>query len=211
MRGLRYMIASFLVALAAFAPVYSQNKGTPGKFDFYMLDMPWGPEFCSIADVSPQCKPQGSFVVHGLWPQNNDGSYPVFCAQEPGPLNPRENLDITPDLHLLAHEWDKHGTCSARGPQRFFQMEREAFTSIDIPQVFDNIDHETTMSPAQILDLFYKANPQLPEGSLIVSCREDHFTAVEACFTKRLKPMSCLGLHSCTKPLLKIASAPPKK
>ena len=54
----------------------------------------------------------------------------------------------------------------ARGPQRFFQMEREAFTSIDIPLAFDQIDHETAMSPVQILDLFYKANPQLPEGSL---------------------------------------------
>jgi ribonuclease T2 len=211
MRELRYMIASFLVAFAAFMPLRAQNKGEPGKFDFYLLDMPWGPEFCSIADVSPQCKPQRSFVVHGLWPQNNDGSYPVFCAQEPGPLNPQENLDITPDLHLLAHEWDKHGTCSARGPQRFFQMERETFTSVDIPVAFEHIDHETTMSPVQILDLFYKANPQLPDGSLIVSCREDHFTAVEACFTKGLKPMSCLGLHSCTKPLLKIAPAPQKK
>lgn len=211
MRGLRYMVASFLVALAAFAPMYAQNKGEPGKFDFYLLDMPWGPGFCSIADVSSQCKPQRSFVVHGLWPQNNDGSYPVFCSQEPGPLNPRENLDITPDLHLLAHEWDKHGTCSARGPQRFFQMEREAFTSIKIPLPFDHIDHETTMSPTQILGLFYKANPQLPEGSLVVSCREDHFTAVEACFAKSLKQMQCLGLHSCSKSLLKIAPVPAKK
>ena len=139
-------MVAFVVALTAFTPMCAQNKGEPGKFDFYLLDMPWGPDFCSIADVSPQCKPQRSFVVHGLWPQNNDGSYPVFCSQEPGPLNPRENLDLTPDLHLLAHEWDKHGTCSAQGPQRFFQMEREAFTSIDVPLAFDHIDHETTMS-----------------------------------------------------------------
>ena len=205
------MIAAFLVALPAFTPFRAQNKGEPGKFDFYLLDMPWGPDFCSIADVSSQCKPQRSFVVHGLWPQNNDGSYPVFCSNESGPANPRENLDITPDLHLLAHEWEKHGTCSARGPQRFFQMEREAFTSIRKPLGFDRIDHETTMSPAQILDLFYKANPQLPEGSLVVSCREDHFTAVEACFTTSLEPMACLGLHSCTKPLLKVAPVPAKK
>ena len=207
----RCAIAAFIVALVALMPMPAQNKGVPGKFDFYLLDMPWGPEFCSIADVSPQCKPQRSFVVHGLWPQNNDGSYPVFCSQDPGPLNPRENLDITPDLHLLAHEWDKHGTCSAKGPQRFFQMEREAFSSIEVPLAFDHIDRETAMAPAQILDLFYKANPQLPEGNLVVSCREDHFTAVEACFTTDLKPMPCLGLHSCTKPLLKIAPFAAKK
>lgn len=209
---LRSLIVAFLVALtAALTPAYAQNKSEPGKFDFYLLNMPWGPDFCSIADVSPQCKPQRGFVVHGLWPQNNDGSYPIFCSQEPGPQNPSENLDLTPDLHLLAHEWDKHGTCSAQGPRRFFQMEREAFTSIDAPLAFDHIDHETTMSPAQILDLFYKANPQLPEGSMIVSCRDDHFTAVEACFTTSLKPMPCLGLHSCARPLLKIAPSPSTK
>ena len=74
-------------------------------------------------------------------------------------MNPRENLDLTPDLQLLAHEWDKHGTCSAQGPQRFFQMEREAFTSIDVPPAFDHIDRETTMSPAHILDSVLQGEP----------------------------------------------------
>lgn len=201
----RAFIAVLLTAFITLIPLHAQNKGEPGKFDFYLLNIPWGPEFCSIADVSPQCKPQRSFVVHGLWPENNDGSYPVFCSNEPGPLNPRENLDITPDLQLLAHEWQKHGTCSDQGPKRYFQMAREAFTSIDVPLAFDKIDHEISMSPAQILDLFYKANPQLPEGSLVVSCRDDHFTAVEACFTSSIKPMPCLGLHSCNQSTLKIA------
>jgi ribonuclease T2 len=188
-------------------PLHSQNKGEPGRFDFYLLDMPWGPEFCSIADVSAQCKPQPSFVLHGLWPQNNDGSYPVFCSEQPGPVNPREDLDITPDLQLLGHEWAKHGTCSAAGPKRYFQRAREAFASIHVPLAFDHIERESTMSPAQILDLFYRANPQMPQGSLIVSCRDEYFTAVEACFTTGLRPMTCRGLHSCAQASLKIAPA----
>lgn len=204
----RAILATFFVMFTMWAPLCAQNKGKPGKFDFYLLDMPWGPDFCSIADVSPQCKPQRGFVVHGLWPQNNDGSYPVFCSNESGPMNPRENLDLTPDPHLLAHEWDKHGTCSAQGPKRYFQMAHEAFASIHVPLALDRIDRETSMSPTQILDLFYTANPQLPKDSLVVSCREEHLTAVEACFTKNLKPMRCLGLHSCTAPLLKIESPP---
>jgi len=87
-------------------------------------------------------------------------------------------------------------------------MAREGFTSIDVPLAFDHIDHETTMSPAQILALFYKDSRLLPEGSLVVSCRDDHFTGVEACFTTSLKPMPCLGLHSCAKPQLKVAPIP---
>lgn len=205
--ALRALPALLAVTLFA-APIHAnaQNKGEPGRFDFYLLDMPWGPAFCSIADVSDQCKPQRSFVVHGLWPQNNDGSYPVFCSDEPGPLAPAANLDITPDLKLLNHEWAKHGTCSDLGPKRFFDLEHEAFYSLNIPAPFDKADHEITMSPVQILDLFYKANPQLPEGSLLVSCQQDHLTAVEACFTKSLKPMPCLGLHSCTEPKLTISA-----
>jgi ribonuclease T2 len=198
-------IALFATLFIGAAQLHAQKKGEPGKFDFYLLDMPWGPEFCSIADVSSQCRPQRSFVVHGLWAQNNDGSYPVFCSDEPGPTKPETNLDITPDLQLLRHEWAKHGTCSDVGPKRFFTMEHDAFYSLDIPVAFEDIDHEISMSPGEILELFYKANPKLPEGSLVVSCRNDEFTAMEACFTTSLKAMACLGLHSCTRPLLKIA------
>jgi ribonuclease T2 len=198
-------IALLATLLVGGAQIHAQKKGEPGKFDFYLLDMPWGPEFCSIADVSAQCKPQRSFVVHGLWAQNNDGSYPVFCSDEPGPTKPETNLDITPDLELLRHEWAKHGTCSDVGPKRFFGMEHDVFYSLDIPVAFDNVDHEISMSPDEILRLFYKINPQLPEGSLVVSCRDDQFTAIETCFTTSLKPMPCLGLHSCAQPKLRIA------
>jgi ribonuclease T2 len=204
------LIATALIALlAASLPLCAQEKGEPGKFDFYLLDMPWAPEFCSIADTSGQCRPpRHSFAVHGLWPQNSDGSYPVFCSHQEGPADPRENFDITPDMQLIGHEWLKHGTCSAQGPERFFQMEHQAFASIHIPPAFDRVDHEISRTPLEILDLFYKANPELPQGSLIVSCSAERFTAVEACFTTAMQPMKCLGLHSCAQSSLKIAPLP---
>jgi len=204
----RVLLAAVFAILLLTPSLRAQNKGEPGRFDFYLLDLPWGPEFCNIADVSANCKPQHGFVVHGLWPQNNDGSYPVFCSNEPGPQRPDRNLDITPDLKLLAHEWAKHGTCSDLGSGRFFAREHDAFSSLEIPLEFDHVDREISMSPAQILDLFYKANPKLPEGSLIVSCKAGRFTAVEACFTRSLKPMPCLGLHSCAESSLKIEPLP---
>lgn len=210
-RSIRIATA-FIALLALTATLRAQQKGEPGKFDFYLLDMPWSPEFCFIADVSAQClPPQRSFVVHGLWPQNNDGSYPVFCSHEKGPANPRDDFDMTPDMQLLGHEWAKHGTCSAQGPKRFFAMEHQAFASIHIPAAFDRVDHEISMSPGEILELFYKANPRLPRGSLVVSCRDNSFTALEACFTTGLEPMQCRGLHSCAQSPLKIAPLAAKK
>jgi ribonuclease T2 len=194
------LLALLVTVLGTYPPrLLAQSKGEPGTFDFYLLDMPWGPTFCSIADVSAQCKPHRGFVVHGLWPQNDDGSYPVFCSNESGPMNPGTNLDITPDLKLLEHEWAKHGTCSDVGAKRFFGMEHEAFYLLHTPVEFGHVDRAIRMSPTQILDLFYEANPRLPRGSVIVSCRDDQFTAVEACFSKSVKPIRCQGLHSCAR------------
>jgi len=182
----------------------AQDKGEPGKFDFYMMNISWSPEFCSIQGTSSQCAAKPGFILHGLWAQNNDGTYPVFCSNEAGPKNPSENLDITPDLSLLDHEWTKHGTCSAVGPQRFFAMERQAFHSLKIPTEFDHIDHEISMTPDSILTSFHAANPTFPEGSILLSCGRNHLTAIEACFSKDLKPIRCQGLHSCGATSVKI-------
>jgi ribonuclease T2 len=118
-----------------------QDKGEPGKFDFYLLNLSWSPEFCSIQGTSPQCGSHPGFVMHGLWPQNNDGSYPVFCAERPGPAHPEQNLDITPDLSLLDHEWRKHGTCTKLAPDEFFSLEHKAFHALEIPRTFTKLDH----------------------------------------------------------------------
>jgi ribonuclease T2 len=206
-RNLALALAALVVCVLCATPLRAQQKGEPGHFDFYLLDMPWGPEFCGIADVSHECHAQRGFVLHGLWPQNDDGSYPVFCSSEAGPADPRANLDITPDLALLKHEWTKHGTCSGVGPQRFFTMEHRAFASMHIPPALQHARQALEMSPGAILDLFYKANPQMPRGSLLVSCRQHQLTAVEACFTRDLRPMRCRALTSCDEPKLKIMLA----
>ena len=121
-RFLSIATAFALSVLLTTTSATAQNKGEPGKFDFYLMNLSWSPEFCSIQGTSSQCAAKPGFILHGLWAQNNDGSYPVFCSEEHGPAKPSENLDLTPDLSLLDHEWAKHGTCSAVGPQRFFAM-----------------------------------------------------------------------------------------
>jgi ribonuclease T2 len=198
------------VALAAWCGCASaQNKGEPGKFDFYLMNLAWSPEFCNIQGVSPQCAAtlagRRGFTMHGLWAQNNDGSYPVFCSEEAGPATPADNLDVTPDLALLDHEWAKHGTCSAVGPQRFFTLERQALHALKIPRVLKQVDQEISMAPTAILTLFQSANPAFPPGSILLSCANDHLTAVEACFSKNLKPLVCQSLKSCAAASVKIA------
>ena len=200
-----YVAAAFVLgALLTTTSATAQNKGEPGKFDFYLMNLSWSPEFCSIQGTSSQCAAKPGFILHGLWAQNNDGSYPVFCSEEHGPAKPSENLDLTPDLSLLDHEWAKHGTCSAVGPQRFFAMEREAYHSLKIPAEFAHVDHEISLTPDKILGLFYEANPTFPQGSILLSCGRNHLTAIEACLSKDLKPLVCQGLRTCHANSVKI-------
>jgi ribonuclease T2 len=198
-------IAVVLMVVSAMCGVArAQEKGVPGKFDFYLMNLAWSPEFCSIQGVSPQCKARDGFILHGLWAENNDGSYPVFCAERAGPAHPEKNLDLTPDLMLLQHEWDKHGTCTTLSPEAFFAAERKAYHSLKVPDVFMHIDHEVQMKPAEILDLFGKINPGFPAGSILLSCTANRLTAVEACVDKGLKPMVCLGLKTCGADMVKV-------
>ncbi|WP_158821289.1 ribonuclease T [Granulicella sp. S156] len=203
-RFLSIATAFALSILLSTTSATAQNKGEPGKFDFYLMNLSWSPEFCAIQGVSPQCAAKPGFILHGLWAQNNDGSYPVFCSEEHGPAKPSENLDLTPDLSLLDHEWAKHGTCSAAGPQRFFAMEREAYHSLKIPAEFTHVDHEISLTPDKILGLFYEANPTFPQGSILLSCGRNHLTAIEACLSKDLKPLVCQGLRTCHANSVKI-------
>lgn len=203
-RFLRPLIA-FVLMLAPLAPIWGQQKGEPDKFDFYLLNLSWSPEFCSIKGTSPQCNAGRGFIVHGLWPQNVDGSYPVYCSTRPGPAHPEANLDITPDLSLLKHEWEKHGTCTTLAPERFFDAERKASQMIKTPSVLQKIDHEIQMTPNELLNLYAKENPGFPEGSILLSCGNNRLTAIEACFTKDLKPMQCQGLRSCKANVVKIS------
>jgi ribonuclease T2 len=145
------------------------------------------------------------FVVHGLWPQNNDGSYPVFCSEHSGPLHPEQDLDITPDRSLLQHEWSKHGTCTTLAPDDFFALEHKALHSLTIPKLFNDLDHEVLLRPADILELFAKANTSFPAGSILVSCGDNRLTAIEACFAKDgLTPIACQGLRGCRAQVIRI-------
>jgi ribonuclease T2 len=204
-RLFRFMLVIALSMATGLPFAKAQEKAQPGKFDFYLLNLSWSPEFCSIQGTSSQCAAHPGFIVHGLWPQNNDGSYPVFCAEKQGPAHPEQNLDITPDLPLLHHEWDKHGTCTQLAPDAFFSLEHKAFHGLVIPKLFTNLDHEVLLRPSDILQLFQRANPSYPSGSIVVSCGHNRLTAVEACLAKGdLKPLACSNVPGCHAQVVRI-------
>ena len=195
-----------LFAVASEAKAQELSKVEPGHFDYYLLNLSWSPEFCSLHDTNPQCAARPGFIVHGLWPENKDGTWPAFCAERPGPEHPEMNLDLTPDTSLLAHEWAKHGTCTTLTPEGFFALERQAFHSVLIPKLFVGLDHELLLKPEAIADLFARANPTFPANSFVVSCGNNRLTAIEACLSKDgLKPMTCREVQACHAQVVRIA------
>lgn len=182
----------------------AQTDASPGVFDFYLLTLSWSPEFCLTHPQATECAAHPGFVLHGLWPQNNDGSYPEDCSNAPGPSDPQAYSDIFPDVHLLEHEWTTHGTCSGLGPDAYFSEARRAVRSVAVPQDLQRVSSELQITPQQILGDFAQANPGLSRDSFALSCGNNRLTAVEVCLTKDLKATSCSSVRSCRANVVKV-------
>ncbi len=166
-------------------------------FDYYLLNLSWSPEFCHGHPDATECASHPTFVLHGLWPQNTDGTYPQNCSTEPGPRDPASFSDIYPDAGLLRHEWNTHGTCSGLSPDDFFTTARTAFHSVAIPPTLKQLDQQISMPPEGILGLFTAANPSIPRASLALSCGNNYLTAIEVCLNKSGQPTACGPIRSC--------------
>jgi ribonuclease T2 len=176
------------------APSASSN---PGDFDFYLLNLSWSPEFCATHPASSECAAHPGFVVHGLWPQNTDGTYPENCSDTPGPANPSAYMDVIPTASLVEHEWATHGTCSGLTPDAYFGLIRLAFHAVRIPATLVNSRQPTTQPPADILSSFAQINTGFPPDSFALSCGNNYLTAVEVCLDKNLHPESCQSVRTC--------------
>ncbi|GJN91945.1 hypothetical protein Rhopal_004973-T1 [Rhodotorula paludigena] len=80
-------------------------------------------------NARPDIGPNNSWTIHGLWPDNCDGTYEQYCDKTREYSNIREILtskgetkmveyfdthwksNTGDDESLWSHEWDKHGTC----------------------------------------------------------------------------------------------------
>jgi ribonuclease T2 len=169
----------------------------PGQFDFYVLNLSWSPEFCQQHPTAIECAQHLAFTLHGLWPQNTDGTYPEDCSDAPGPANPSQYADIYPDPSLLQHEWQTHGTCSGLAPDQFFALARRARQSIQIPVGLSHLTQQASLTPSQIIVEFTQSNPAVPAAGVAVTCGNNKLTAVEVCLNKNLQPESCSAVKSC--------------
>lgn len=183
----------------------AQRGGTPARaqganapFDYYVLALSWSPTYCADEARNPdeeaQCAPRRryGFVAHGLWPQHEKG-WPEFCG-DPGWVSGETlaSVDgIVPSRRLAVHQWRKHGTCSALGPEGYFGALREAYGAVAINPIFSRIDREMSVAPKVVEEAFLEANPKLEADGVTVVCRGGLLREVRICLDRDLEPRAC--------------------
>ncbi len=198
------------IAQARIDNANAANSAVPsGNFDHYLFTLSWSPEYCHGHPNNPQC--DGShpgFVVHGLWPQFNNGQWPSTCPSGTGLLsNPTQVLAIMPDRGLIQHEWITHGTCSGLTTNQYFGAIRKAYNSIKIPPSLVSPTRTQTQSASDIKQLFTDANPGMSSESIAITCHNRYLSAVAFCLSKDLKPITCQAVRDCSANSIRIPAA----
>jgi ribonuclease T2 len=205
-------LAAGLIGLAGIAKAQDKRQNAPGEFDFYVLSLSWSPSFCEEAaergsgggrsNIQCEGRPY-SFVVHGLWPQYENG-FPEYC-QRPSPRLNRNivssMLDLMPAPGLIFNEWDKHGTCSGLDGRNYFETIRKARAAIKIPAEYLDLSQAKTVAPGEVEEAFIKANPGLSNAAVSVTCNRTRLSEVRICLSKDLQFRACeeLERRSCRR------------
>jgi len=173
------------------------RSGQAGVFDYYVLVLSWSPEFCYSHPSAAECSKHSGFVVHGLWPQNNDGSYPSNCqTSQPPPTHPSLMADIMP-AEIIQHEWQQHGTCSGLSGDAYFALIRKAFQSVRIPARLQTPNSSFTLTAEKLKQEFEQGNPNLRDTEMAVQLHGNYLSAVEVCMAKgdHPAPIACSNIR----------------
>jgi ribonuclease T2 len=193
--------AAALVGMVATASAQDRRQNAPGEFDFYVLSLSWSPSFCEEASERGgagrsrvQCGGRPfSFVVHGLWPEYEQG-FPEYC-QRPSPRLDRNivssMLDLMPAPGLIFNEWDKHGTYSGLSARTYFETIRKARSAVKIPPEYLELSAPKSAAPAEIEDAFIRVNPGLSTSAIAVTCNSARLSEVRICMNKDLQFRAC--------------------
>jgi ribonuclease T2 len=193
----------FLAGLLCVSPVglarHPPHGDEPGQFDYYLLTLSWCPAHCDFQ----QCRGQGNgFVLHGLWPQFDSGSYPQYCAADPRLPAAAESVGMTlyRSPGLMQHEWQRHGTCTGLDPVAYFRTAERALSEVRIPPPFTAPPGNLTMTRSQIVAQFRAANPGMPENSLKLACSHGELSEVRICLNRDLTFRPCGRIRNSCPP-----------
>jgi ribonuclease T2 len=194
------LAAALAAGAAGLAAGPAQAQDRAGDFDHFMLALSWSPAWCATegagrAAEAAQCDPRAArgFVVHGLWPQHEEG-WPEHCATDaPGPSR-RETAamaDIMPSGELAWAQWRKHGRCTGLSGAAYLDLTREAARRVTIPPGLARPGEPARVDPRLVEAAFRAANPGFPPDGITVTCRDGLLREVRLCMDRALRPRAC--------------------
>ena len=169
-----------------------------GNFDYYVLSLSWSPTWCATtgdARHSPQCDARNdfSFVLHGLWPQNETG-WPSYChttARDPSKTQTAQMEDIMGAPGTAWYQWKKHGRCAGLSASQYFETARKAYDSVVIPPVFAHLNRDVKLPAKVVEQAFLESNPDLSADEVTITCKQGRIQEVRVCLSKDLSPRRC--------------------
>jgi len=192
-------VCLLIVSDAGARPKRRQPGNTNASFSYYLLTLSYAPDFCAQPAGNKDPRECGAgrrigFVVHGLWPQGENGRGPERC----GPARPvgqdivQDTLSYVPSESLIQHEWTDHGTCSGLSAAAYFALLRKGRDSVRIPDDLKAPARMLHLSPRDVEAKLASANPGFPAGAFRVTCyRDGELQEIRICLNKDVSPRSC--------------------
>lgn len=190
--------AAILGLGAALAPPALADGEAAGDFDYYVMALSWSSNWCALEGDSrndPQCDSgRGTtWVLHGLWPQYEDG-WPSYCRtveRDPTRSETAAMADVFGGAGSAFYQWKKHGRCSGLSSRAFYQTAREAFSSVTLPPVFDQLTKDVRLPASVVEDAFLESNPAINRDQITITCDDGMIQEARICLTKDLQPRRC--------------------
>ena len=98
------------------------RASAPGAFDYYVLSLQLVAELVRDRGRCPRARRNAirrhdfGWVLHGLWPQDEDGGYPSYCRTRRSATRRRAMTAAMADIMgtdgAAWYQWKKHGRCS---------------------------------------------------------------------------------------------------
>ncbi|KAK9669572.1 hypothetical protein RND81_13G140600 [Saponaria officinalis] len=198
----------------------SDNNNNLREFDYFVLALQWPPTYCS--NTLNCCKSNGccrrsgpprQFTIHGLWSNYNDGSWPSCCSDtdfdEKQISTLRKALDENwptltcgsiPTCHghngsFYAHEWEKHGTCSASvtpDEYNYFLTTLNLYFKYNVTDVLSEAGYTPSNSEKYPLGGVITSIENAFHTSPLIVCSGDAIQEIRLCFYKDFKTRDCV-------------------
>jgi len=184
-----------VLLILAGAPARADGERA-GDFDYWVLALSWSPNWCALegdARDSEQCDQALGWVVHGFWPQYEQG-WPAYCPtveRAPSRMVTAAQADLFGAGGAAWYQWKKHGVCSGLSADDYYKLARVALSRVTQPAVLMRLDHAVRLPASVIEDAFLQANPGWTADEITVTCQDGYIQEARLCFTRDLEPRPC--------------------